>query len=178
MAKKIKKFSRNINSPRRGGEKFNRAMRQFTIAVILYIVLVLIAMVIGGNAGEYDLSKPSFGGFAVIFLLFPAYLPLMIAGGIAGILGGGVYADCGGETLLLGGCDIFIAVNVWWIIRLAALKKQSTSFLRSARIFVLIMVYWGIFQIGCSLFFLAWQKSSFNAFHLHCASQGSVQDRQ
>lgn len=167
MAKKIKKFSRNINSPRRGGEKFNRALRQYSIALGVYVVLVLLAWGIGSNSGEYDLSNPTWGGFAVCFLLLPAYLPLLIIGGIAGIASCNMDIACNREVMILALTDIFIAGNVWWIIWLIAKKRQSASFLRSAKVFVWIMVYWGIFQLSCSLFYFAWQKSNFNAMHLH-----------
>jgi hypothetical protein len=126
-----------------------------------------------GYAGKFDLSGPAANGFAICYLIVPAYIPLLIADGIAGLFGGGIDVACGREILLFALCDIFIAVNVWWIVKFAAYRKQSVSLLRSAKKLVWIVVCWGIFQLCCTLITFAWQKSSFKSGHFHRQSQVS-----
>ena len=164
MAKKIKKFTRNIDSPRRGGEKMRRAARGFNRAIICYMLLVAAAVVCGMN-GNYDLSNPSLNGFAICFLLLPAYLPLFILGTLGAAFGVPITDACGHEVILLGICDLLLAFSVWWMIRIAAARKQSASLLKNSRTFVLIMVYWGIFQLACCMIQLLWLKSGLNAVH-------------
>lgn len=160
MAKKIKKFSSDIASPRRNSEKFRRAGRLFDRTMIAYIVLVIIAMAVGG-CGEYELQSVSDNGFAVCFLFLPAILPLAIIGGIGSLFGCPGQIVPGQEVFLLGICDLILAVTVWLVIRGISWKKQSTSMLRTAKIFTLIMVVWGAFQIGCSMMHFVWDRSGF-----------------
>ena len=148
MAKKIKKFSSDP-TPRRSGEKLRRATRQFDRMIVMYILTVIISVFIGSQ-GEFSLSQPGYNGFAISFLLLPAYLPLLIIGGIFSCFG----IACGNNlcgVYLLGGCDLALAILAWLIMRIAAKRKQSTGILKTAKVFVLIMVVWGIFQIGCSM---------------------------
>ena len=81
MAKKIKKFSSDIAVPRRNSEKFRRAGRLFDRAIIAYVLLVILSAITGSH-GHYELQNAADNGFAVCFLLLPAILPLMLAGGI------------------------------------------------------------------------------------------------
>ncbi|MBE6364647.1 MAG: hypothetical protein E7053_02710 [Lentisphaerae bacterium] len=165
MAKKIKKFTRNIGeAPRRGGEKMRRAAKQLRYAVIAYIILVCLAALVGVT-GKYQFSEPSVNGFALCFLVLPAYLPLLFIGCICRLLGCPVSAIPGQEAVLLGICDLILILNVWWIVRMMAVRKQSVSILKNARTFILIMVCWGVFQIGCSVVQMAWQYSGFHILH-------------
>ena len=166
MAKKLKKFSRDLNASRRGGEKMRRAVKQFNREMIIYIILVIIAVFCSMvGSGEYDLSSPNANGFSLIYLLLPAYLPLLIIGTICSIAGMPLTAVPGQEAVLLGVCDILLALNAWWIIRFIAAKKQSASLLRSARVFALIMICWGIFQIFCSVVDYLWQFCRLDFLH-------------
>ena len=164
MAKKLKKNQGDLTTSRRGGEKMRRAVKLFNRSIVYYIFLVILAVVCG-IGGNYDLSNPTLNGFAICFLLLPAYLPLIIIGAVGVLLGMPLSTACGHEVILFGICDILLAVNVWWIIRWAAARKQSASLLKNSRIFVLIMVYWGIFQLGCCLVQLIWLKSGLHALH-------------
>ena len=164
MAKKIKNFSGENSSARRGGEKIRRAARLFNRSIIYYIILVVLA-VLCGRSGAYDLSNPSPNGFAICFLMLPAYLPLFIIGALGALIGVPLAEACGQEVILFGICDLLLAVNAWWIIRLAATRKQSAALLRNSRIFVMILVYWGLFQLGCCLIQLIWSKSGLSALH-------------
>ena len=148
MAKKIKKFSINPTGNRRGGEKIRRAGRQFDRIIIGYIALVIIAVLIGGN-GDFSLAQPGYNGFVITFLLLPAYLPLMIADGICICFGTTIVPANGYEVYLLGGCDLLLALIAWTAIRWWAKYKQSANILKTAKVFVLIMFIWGIFQIIC-----------------------------
>lgn len=165
MAKKIKKFSSDI-APRRGMEKMQRAGKLFSRAVLMYIFLVACAVFLG-SLGEYDLGGPSINGFPLCFLLLPAYLPLLVVGWLGLLFGVPVTVHPGQEAVWLGVCDILLVTNVWWIIKLIASRRQSPSILRTARVFVLIVVVWGIFQIGCSAVLVLWRKSGFTVLHSH-----------
>jgi hypothetical protein len=158
MAKKLNKFSRSI-APGRGGEKFRRAGKLFDRAVIFYMVLVVAAVLVGMR-GEYDLSSPGNSGFAVNFLMLPAYLPLLLIDGIACCFGHSILPKVGQEVFAFGVCDILLALCSWGGVRLAAARNQRVSILRTGRIFVLIMVVWGVFQLGCSVVRFACSKSS------------------
>ena len=160
MAKKIKKFSSDISSPRRNSEKFLRAGRFFDRTMIAYALLVVLSAVIG-SFGEYGLNQPSANGFAICFLLLPAFLPLMLIGGIGALFGCPGQVIPGQEVWILGICDLLLALNVWWIIRLISWRKQSTSMLRTAKNFVLVLVVWGAFQLVCSTLHIAWKHSGF-----------------
>jgi len=102
---------------------------------------------------------------------------LLIIGGIAGMFGSALHIDCGKEIISLAVCDVIIGIGVWTVVRFVALKKQSAALLRSTKVFVWIMVYWGIFQLLCSLVYFTWQKSNFNALHLHLSSQHQLDQR-
>lgn len=166
MAKKIKKFPADISSRRGSAEKMRRAVSAFNRAVIAYLVMVVCA-VFFGKLGEYNLGDPTVNGFPLCFLLLPAYLPLMVIGWGGLLIGAPVAVIPGEEAVLLGLCDIFLAFNVWWIVRLVAARRQSIVMLRTARVFVMIMVIWGIFQIGCSATLLLWRHSGFTMLHTH-----------
>ena len=164
MAKKIKKFSSDIAVPRRNSEKFRRAGRLFDRAIIAYVLLVILSA-IAGSHGHYELQHAADNGFAVCFLLLPAILPLMLAGGIGALFGYPGHIVPGQEIWLLGICDLILAVNVWWIIRLISWHKQSTSMLRTAKNFTLIIVVWGAFQLGCTVMHMAWEHCGFSALY-------------
>ena len=165
MAKKIKKFSRNLGeTPRRGGEKMRRASRQLRYAVIYYIVIVLLA-VLTGTQGEYQFNGPSVNGFALCFLMLPAYLPLLVIGFFSRLAGCPLGIVPGQEAVLLGVCDLLLIVNIWWIVKITAVRKQSTAILKNTRTFIMIVVCWGIFQVGCSLVQMAWRYSGFDVLH-------------
>lgn len=161
MAKKLKKIAKNPSSPRRSSEKMRRHVRQFNRAVLLYIVVVA-AAVFAASAGKFDLGNSTSGGFAYNFLLLPASLPLIIVGGISSLTGNSFAIAHGYEAYYFGMIDIFLIVNVWWIIRLTAFKRQSAAFLRTTRVFVLIMVCWGVFQLTCGALHWAWKNSARN----------------
>jgi hypothetical protein len=105
MAKKIKNFSEGNSSSRRSGEKIRRAARLFNRSIIYYTVLIVLA-VLCGRSGEYDLSIPSANGFAICFLLIPAYIPLFVIGAVGVLIGVPLAEACGHEVILLGICDI------------------------------------------------------------------------
>lgn len=148
MAKKLKKFVSG-NPGRRSGEKFRRAVWQFDKSIIV-CVLVIIASVAVAACGDFSLRSSGANGFALNFLWLPACLPLLFADGIASCLGGGIQAEGVYYVYLLGICDLVLAAAVWGGVRFAAFKKQSGNILKTARVFVLIMVVWGIFQLFCS----------------------------
>lgn len=148
MAKKIKKFS-DGTSRRRSGEKFRRAAWQFDKAMIACALVIIVAVAVA-LYGDFSLKTPSVNGFAVNFLWLIACLPLLIADGIASCFGGEIPADGVQYIYILGICDLVLAATAWSAVRFAAIRKQSGSILKTARVFVLIIFAWGIFQLFCS----------------------------
>ena len=148
MAKKIKKFS-DGTSRRRGSEKFRRAAFQFDKAMIA-CALVIIRSAVVALCGDFSLRTPSVNGFAVNFLWLLACLPLLIADGIASCFGWQIPAEGVQYIYILGICDLVLASAVWGAVRFAAMKKQNNSILKTARVLVLIILVWGIFQLFCS----------------------------
>ena len=139
------------------------ASKRFTVAMIAYLMLVLLSAVIG-SIGEYNLSGRSINGFALWFLLFPAYLPLELLGGICWFLEKKL-DFAGHEAVLLCVCDIFLAVAVWLTVKIIASVKKSVALLNNARFFVLIFVFWGVFQLLCCAVTALWQYGNFTSLH-------------
>ena len=158
MAKKLKKLAAGGTIGRRSVEKFRRAVRSFDKAIIYYILLVIAAALVSVN-GNISLRSTCAHGFAVNFLWLPAALPLLLADGIAACFNGAIPMDGSHHIYLLGICDIVLAAAVWCAVRFLAIRKQSARILRNARIFVMIIVIWGIFQICCCGVKLALDRS-------------------
>ena len=148
MAKKLKKFVSGTPG-RRSGEKFRRAALQFDKAVIACILVVVVSVVVA-MGGDFTLRSQGGCGFALNFLWLPACLPLLLADGIASCFGGGIQTGCVHYIYLLGICDLVLVTAFWGGVRFAASRKQSANILKTARVFVLIIVIWGIFQLFCS----------------------------
>jgi hypothetical protein len=46
-------------------------------------------------------------------------------------------------------------------------KIKGISFIRAAKMFVLIVVLWGVFQLGCTAALWLWQNGGFSSFNRH-----------
>ena len=147
MAKKLKKFVSG-NSGRRSGEKFRRAVWQFDKSLIACVLLIIAAVAVA-QCGDFSLRSQSGSGFALIFLWLPACLPLLIADGIASCFGAGIHTEGANYVYLLGICDLVLAAAFWGGVRFAAIRTQSGNILKTARVFALIIVTWGVFQLFC-----------------------------
>jgi len=165
MAKKKKNNAPVLS--RRGREKMRGVCRQFDWIMLVYIALVVIAVTIG-RLEPYELGKPSISGFAVWFLMLPAYLPLLLLGAADAVFGFDLNF-AGREALLYGICDTVLAAAVWGWVRLYGVRR-GIAFVRSAKLFVLIFVYWGIFQLGCSAAVWLWRSGDFAPLHVHFTS--------
>ena len=162
MAKKKKKF---IGLPvRRVKEKIRVSLRNFDLAMLGYI-LVVIACVLVGRSGEYDLGSSSLHGFALVFLLIPAYLMLEVLSLIS-CAGGFNWNFSGLEAEILGGCDLLLALGVWIFVRLQG-RNRGVPFISAARTFVLIFTFWGVFQLGCCGALWLWRNGGFSSFNRH-----------
>lgn len=168
MAKKLKKLASGGTIGRRSMEKFRRAVRQFDKMMIVYVLLVGVAVLIAVN-GNFSLRSTSAHGFAVNFLWLPSALPLLLADGIAGCFDLGIPMHGIRHIYLLGICDFVLATAVWSGVRFAAIRKQNARILRNARIFAMIIVIWGIFQIFC-----CWIKFSLDRSKLDDAVAAEV----
>lgn len=156
---KKKRKSEAVSVNRRGQEKMRLACKSFSWAMGGYLIMVVLAVFIA-RSGQYDLSRFSLNGFAYGFLLPPAYLPLLLLN----LIGVNI-PYTGNEALLLGGCDIALAATVWGLVIWLGWRRQSIKLVRSIRIFVLIMFYWGVIQLLCTGAAYLWQRGSYGGLH-------------
>ena len=180
MAKKKKNF---IGIPvRRIKEKTRISLRNFDLAMLGYL-LVVIACVLVGRMGEYDLGSSSVHGFALVFLLIPAYLMLEVLS-IINCLGGFNWDFSGLEAEVLGGCNILLSIAIWIYVRWQG-RERGVPFVSAARTFVLIFMFWGVFQLGCCGALWLWRNGGFSSFNRHllnpktetAANQSRLTDR-
>ena len=154
------------------GEKVRREWRDFSLAILFYIVLVIVSAGLG-SLGKYDLSKESVHGFVLWFLLLPAYLPLWLAGGVAWCMGTKI-SFVGHEAFMLGIFDIAQALVVWLLVTVFTFKLRRPSIPRNARCFVRIVIFWGLFQLVCCAAFGLWEHGGLAALHDCHGTQPSV----
>ena len=162
MAKKKKNIAGA--SGRRVKEKILDALRKFDLIMIAYMLTVLVCVVVG-RTGDYDLGKANLHGFALCFLLVPAYLILEVLS-LINCVGQFNWSCAGWEAELLGICDILLGVAVWIYIRISG-SKRGVSFIKAARAFVIIVVLWGVFQLCCSGALWLWKHGGFSSFNRH-----------
>ena len=163
MAKKLKKNQGDLTTSRRGGEKMRRAAKLFNRSIMYYIILVILAVVCG-ISGNYDLSNPTLNGFAICFLLLPAYLPLAIISFFRWWLNLNIEFS-GKEAYLLGICDTILAVITWISISLVSFKMRRPAFLHTTKNFLKILIFWGFFQLGCCAARGLWENGGFAPLH-------------
>lgn len=169
MAKKKKNL---IGLPvRRVKEKIRAALRKFDFAMLAYFLVVILAVIVG-RSGDYDLGSSNLHGFALTFLLVPAYLILELLS-LVNCLGGFNWNFSGFEAELLGICDLLLGVVVWLIIRMRG-RDKGVSYINAARTFVLIIVFWGVFQLGCSAALWMWRNGGFSSFNRHLGVKNAV----
>ena len=162
MAKKKKNL---IGLPvRRIKEKIRVALRKFDLAMLGYFLVVILSVLVG-RSGDYDLGSSNLHGFALTFLLVPAYLILECLS-LINCLGGFNWNFSGLEAELLGICDLLLGLVVWVIIRMRG-RDKGVSYLNAARTFVLIITVWGAFQLGCSAALWLWRNGGFYSFNRH-----------
>lgn len=162
MAKKKKNL---IGIPvRRIKEKNRIALRKFDLMMFFY-VLTVVAAVLVGRSGEYDLRSANLHGFALTYLLVPAYLILELLS-IVNCIGNFNWNFAGVEAELLGICDLLLGLTVWLWIRICG-NSKGTAFINAAKTFVLIFVLWGSFQLGCCGALWLWKHGGFSSFNRH-----------
>ena len=170
MAKKKKNLSGV--SGRRSKEKIIDALRKFDLVMIAFVVTVVAAIFIG-RSGDYDLGSANLHGFALCFLLIPAYLILEVLS-LINYFGGFNWSCAGWEAELLGVCDLLLGTAVWIYVRMRG-NLKGLGFIKTARMFVLIVVLWGVFQLGCSAALWLWQNGGFSSFNRHLLKKAPVQ---
>ena len=160
---------------RRVKEKILDALRKFDLVMIAYMVVVIVAVLVG-RSGDYDLGRANLNGFALCFLLIPAYLILELLS-LINYFGGFNWSCAGWEAELLGICDLLLGIVVWTYVRISG-KIRGISFIRSAKMFVLIVVLWGVFQLGCTAALWLWQNGGFSSFNRHLLNKTPVQNTE
>ena len=170
MAKKKKNLT--VLTGRRVKEKILDALRKFDLVMIAYMVTIIAAVLVG-RCGDYDLGRANLNGFALCFLLIPAYLILELLS-LINYIGGFNWSCAGWEAELLGICDLLLGVAVWIFVRISG-KNRGISFIRAAKMFVLIVVLWGVFQLGCTAALWLWQNGGFSSFNRHLLKKSPVQ---
>ena len=158
---------KRVLSARRGkvDERLFRSWKDFSWAILGYILLVIVVVLVG-RVGGYDLSRESANGFALWYLLLPAYLPLWIIGLFAWIFHLDVTAwFAGREAVMLGGIDIVMALIIWLSITIAAARTRRSVIPHTARNFMRILIFWGLFQLACGAMFGLWEHGGLAFLH-------------
>ena len=117
-----------------------------------------------GVVNRYDLSREAVHGFALWFLLLPAYLPLWIAGAFAWCAGVRL-SFAGHEALALGAFDAAQALIVWAGVTFYTFRLRRPSIPHHARNFVRIVIFWGLFQLLCGAALGLWEHGGLAALH-------------
>ncbi len=162
MAKKKKNISGV--SGRRAKEKVIDALRKFDWTMAAFMLTVILSVLVG-RSGEYDLGQANLHGFALCFLLIPAYLILELLS-LINYFGNFNWSCAGWEAELLGICDLLLGAVVWLFVRLRG-AQRGPGFIKAARMFVLITVLWGVFQLLCTGALWLWQNGGFSSFNRH-----------
>ena len=154
-------------SSRRGkvDERLFRAWKEFSWTIVCYIVMVVV-VVLFGRIGEYDLSQGSVNGFALWYLLLPAYLPLWIIG----IFAWAFHLDAaawftGREAVALGSIDIVMALIIWLSVTIASARTRQSVVPHTARNFMRILIFWGVFQLACAAMVGLWEYGGLASLH-------------
>lgn len=173
MAKKKKNL---IGIPvRRVKEKTRVALRNFDLAMFGYFLITILCVLVG-RSGDYDLGGATLNGFALVFLLIPAYLILELLS-LINWIGAFNWNFSGIEAELLGGCDILLGIAVWIYVRWQG-RERGVSFVSAARTFILIFTFWGVFQLGCCGALWLWRNGGFSSFNRHLDKKAVAAEQQ
>ena len=155
MGKKNKKNRQE--SRRRYSEKKHRYCRLFDLTSVGIALLIIISMVIS-ECGQSSLSEDSCAGFVKWFLVVVGYLPIAVYSVgcyLCGVAANGAIWE---NARILGALDIAFLV-VWGSVRFIG-RNYSPDFTRRAWHLLLIVFYWGIFQLFCFATALLWSDIS------------------
>ena len=152
MGKKNKKNRQE--SRRRYSEKKRRYCRLFDLTSVGVALLIIISAVISGS-GNASLSEFSGAGFVKWFLVVVGYLPIAIYRVGCYICGVAVNGAIWENVRILGMVDIAFLLAVWAAVRLIG-RSHTPDFTRRAWHLLLIVFYWGIFQLFCFATALLW----------------------
>ena len=163
MMKTAQYFVQSSARHHRQHEKLRKEWKTLSATVAVYILLVAVSTLVGA-AGEYDLAGDCVNGFALWFLLLPAYLPLAIISFFRWWLNLNIEFS-GKEAYLLGICDTILAVITWISISLVSFKMRRPAFLHTTKNFLKILIFWGFFQLGCCAARGLWENGGFAPLH-------------
>ncbi|MBR2345120.1 MAG: hypothetical protein IKA71_04975 [Lentisphaeria bacterium] len=144
-------------------EQVRREWKRFSAMLLVYVLLIIAAVIVGAR-GEYNLHGDSINGFALWFLLLPAYLPLAIVSTFTWYFGYNIPL-AGNEAYWLGACNLIQVFLVWAILSLIAFKSKRPMLLRNAVYFIRILVFWGVFQLVCCAGRGLWENGGFMSLH-------------
>lgn len=148
MSKKSKKRQ---ESRRRYSEKKRRYARLFDIAALgVLAVIVICAMIL--YKADCPVADASGAGFAGWFLLVFGYIPLLVYGMVNAVAGmPQIMPDPAGVWFLAGADAVMLAV-IWTVVRVLC-KRRPPDFTRCAWHILMLILYWGIFQLCCCAVF-------------------------
>ena len=155
---------------RRGRERLRKAVFKFDLVSGLLLVVIVIAMFC--SCGEaYELGRAHAPGFAIWFLLFIAYVPLALVGGINWMFG---IQDnfmmrflLENQALGMGIFDLVLVIVVWAVIRFWLGRRYGANFIAAAGNFLLMLLVWGVFQLLCLGVVTIWERGGFSPLHRH-----------
>lgn len=152
-----KKNKKRQESRRRYSEKKRRYARLWDWTALGVLALIIICALIVHLAEVEKVAAPGagFAGFAGWFLLVIGYLPLLVAEAAELLAGLPPTAPTAATAVALGIADTVFLALVWGVVRLVG-RHRAPDFTRCAWHFLLIVFYWGIFQLLCSGLSLLW----------------------
>jgi len=149
--------------------KQESARRNFDRAC-LFLLLMIAAAFLVCRGRPYELQAAVNHGHALWFLLLTAY-PFLGLLGLVNVIFGTAdselvqYFTHGNPILGLAVADAVYLLAVWLILRWQGARWFGASGLRAAANLVLILAYWGVFQLFLTGLMFLWDSGGLAPFH-------------
>ena len=167
--KKNNKKSKSGRLSKSAEAKQKKARSQWNRAC-LFLLLVLLAAFLVCWGRPYELQSAVNHGHALWFLLLTAY-PFLGLLGLVNVLFGTVdtrfvqYFTSGNPVLGLAAADAIYLLLVWLLIRWRGVRWFGPGGLKAAANLVLILAFWGVFQLFLTGLMFLWDAGGLTPFH-------------
>lgn len=167
--KKTDKKAKN-RKPSKSALAKQAAARGFFDRSCLFLFLVLMAAFLICRGRPYELQASVCHGHALWFLLLTAYPFLGLLGLINVIFGTADsalmhYFTHGNPVLGLAAADAVYLLAVWLLLRWRGVRWFGAGGLRAAGNLVLILAFWGVFQLFLTGLMFLWDSGGLAPFH-------------
>ena len=155
MSKKNKRNSNKIKLTGRAREKYINA-RKKNDKTFLFLMLMVITGAIIGSLDHYNLVTASGTGFAVWFLRLLSYPGILLLKVFMWLGDTDITLPEMHPALRLGVYDISSLMVIWLLIKIYNIRKKSIEVFKITTNILIMLIYWGAFQIACSCLYIAW----------------------